>query len=74
MDCSHAQDLMNAVIDGQASADERAALEAHVAGCASCAEPYTAAREVDADLRRLFAPRLAATGRPRTKASRRHVS
>jgi hypothetical protein len=61
MNCSQAQELISAAIDGQASADDRAALEAHLALCASCEEQWTAAREVDSDLRRLFAGRRTAT-------------
>jgi hypothetical protein len=71
MDCSYAQDLIGAVIDGQASADDRAALDAHVAGCASCEEQWTAAREVDADLRRLFAPRREAAAALTERIARR---
>src|SRR6266480_411217 len=63
MDCTHAQNLMSAVIDGPASADERAALEEHVAHCAACSDEFAAAKEIDGDLRRLFAPRREAAAR-----------
>lgn len=56
MNCSQTQELISAAIDGQASADDRAALEAHLAHCPSCEQQWIAAR-VDADLRHLFAGR-----------------
>jgi predicted anti-sigma-YlaC factor YlaD len=36
MDCDRCREAMSAVLDGEADAAERAAVEAHVAGCAGC--------------------------------------
>src|SRR5947208_14884725 len=71
MDCTQAKNLIGAVIDGQASADERAALEEHVAHCAACSDEFAAAKEIDGDLRRLFAPRRQAAARLAERVAQR---
>lgn len=42
MKCEEALELMSAVLDGEATAQERAALEAHLATCPECAALYEA--------------------------------
>ncbi len=71
MDCCVAQNLISAVADGEASADDRSALEEHVAVCADCAEQLAAARELDDDLRRLFAVERGAAARLAEQVSSR---
>lgn len=56
MDCQQALTLANAWIDGELAADEVAALEVHLAGCAECRATVDALRLDDADLRKAFAP------------------
>lgn len=60
MECSHAQHLINARLDGELPAEptapaERAELDLHLASCPVCAEQLAAMRELDGELRMGFA-------------------
>lgn len=57
MDCPQALTLANAWIDGESiPAEDHAALEAHLAGCAECRATVDGLRLDDADLRKAFSP------------------
>lgn len=56
MNCEHAANLISARIDGELPADEAAALDAHLAGCAECRAVQEATELQDAALLRAFAP------------------
>lgn len=63
MDCEKAIELVSAAVDREIAPDDRAALDAHLAGCADCRATSDAFRLQDADLRRAFAPRREAVSR-----------
>lgn len=56
MTCAEILERLSACIDGELEAAERAAVESHVASCASCAEALKATRAVDGSLDDAFAP------------------
>lgn len=56
MNCAEIEERLNAYLDGQADAGERAALEGHLATCADCARSLEGLRLQDRELDAAFAP------------------
>ena len=57
MNCEHYLELMSAALDGECTAEERRALDSHLAVCPECAELFrilsanaNAARELDCEM------------------------
>jgi hypothetical protein len=61
VNCDEANNLVNAGIDGELSADDAARLDAHVGTCADCRAISVELAAVDAELDRAFAARRDAT-------------
>ena len=57
MNCDEAQRLISSALDREVSHEERAALDAHIASCASCRSEAEAARAQDTRLREAFGSR-----------------
>src|SRR5690348_8371453 len=57
MNCSEANQLVSARLDGEISRDEETALEEHLVGCSECRAAADALATQDAALRRAFASR-----------------
>jgi ferric-dicitrate binding protein FerR (iron transport regulator) len=63
MQCEEFLEQLNAYCDGELTAQEAAACEAHVAGCAKCREAVAGVRSIDSDLREAFRDRRGAAAR-----------
>src|SRR4051812_13133195 len=61
MHCDDARRQLDALHDGSLDAQTRDAVDAHLASCPDCQAAAADAARFDADLRRAFAPRRAAT-------------
>lgn len=57
MDCQQIQTEIGRLVDGELTAEERSAIDAHLAGCADCRAVCDGVRIDDARLLRAFAPR-----------------
>ena len=57
MTCDESQNFINARLDGELMAEDRAALDAHLAGCAACRATMELAAIQHNELLRAFAPR-----------------
>jgi ferric-dicitrate binding protein FerR (iron transport regulator) len=73
MDCAKAKDLMTRAVSGNASTADDAALRAHAASCAACAEAFSRARAVWALLGRLPATRASRDVDPLKLVRRRPI-
>lgn len=56
MNCSEVQSRLSAFVDGEATTAEQQAMDAHLAGCASCAESVSLARKLGYQMRELADP------------------
>jgi anti-sigma factor (TIGR02949 family) len=69
MDCTQAQQLRHAYLDGEIDPSETPALEAHLRGCAECARLFRSERELSAAIK-LEVPRVKAPDLLRARISR----